>query len=153
MGRTTKAVAAAQANVFGQVFVAAQHLTRLADKELEPLGLTTSQWLLLAVVSRHPGGPPSLSEAAAIYGTSRQNVKQLARQLEARGYLELRADPEDARALRLHRTAAVASAFDTPQALRQQERFLSCLFDGLEAADVLALEGVLRRWLTLLAAP
>ncbi len=152
MRRAGETAAQTRATVFGQFFLVAQQLTRRADRELRPLRLTTAQWLLLAVVTKHPGGPPSLSQAAALYGCSRQNVKQVARQLAARGYLRLEADPEDARALRLHPTARVARAFDRPPALRRQVLFLSRLFDGLEDADVLALEGVLRRWLARLAA-
>ena len=45
---------AVRAEVFGQVFVLAQHLTRRTNAELEPLGLTTSQWLLLAVDLQAP---------------------------------------------------------------------------------------------------
>jgi DNA-binding MarR family transcriptional regulator len=144
---------APRAAVFGQVFLVAQQLTRHADRELEPLGLTTSQWLLLAVVTRHPGGPPSITEAAALYGTSRQNVKQVARQLEDRGYVRIETDPADARVLRLHPTAKVAASFDDPAAVRAQVRFLAQLFQGIEDADVAALEGVLGRWLSALAAP
>jgi DNA-binding MarR family transcriptional regulator len=147
--RTMKeqAASSASASVFAQAFLLAQHLARRADRELAPLGLTTSQRLLLAVVTRYPGKPPTLSEAAALYGTSRQNVKQVARQLESRGYLEITPDPNDARALRLHPTAAVARDFDHPQAHRRQLRFLRKLFDGLDEGDVVALEALLGRWL------
>jgi DNA-binding MarR family transcriptional regulator len=138
-------------DVFGQVFVLAQQLARRADAELAPLGLTTSQWLLLAVVTRHPRRPPSLSEAAAVYGTSRQNVKQVAGQLAARGYLELRADPGDARALRLHATAKVAEAFDRAPARARQRRFIRRLFTGLSDGDVGALGALLDRWLEALS--
>ena len=39
----------ARAQVFGSVFMIVQHLTRLADLQLAELGITTRQWLLLAV--------------------------------------------------------------------------------------------------------
>ena len=138
---------AARAEVFGQVFVLAQHLTRRTNAELEPLALTTSQWLLLAVVSRHQGDAPTLSEAAATYGTSRQNVKQVARQLVDRGYLELRTDPADARAVRLHATAKVADSFDSPAARQHEQRLFDTIFEGLDASDVTALGQLLGRWL------
>ena len=41
---------ATRAVLFGSVFVIVQHLTRTADRELADLGLTTRQWLLLAVL-------------------------------------------------------------------------------------------------------
>ncbi len=140
-------VAVARASAFAHVFLLAQHLTRRADRELQPLNLTTSQWLLLAVVTRYPGKPPTLSEAAALYGTSRQNVKQIALQLASRGYLLISTDPGDARALRLHTTPAVARDFDHPQAHQRQIEFLRELFDGLDGSDVVALEALLSRWL------
>jgi DNA-binding MarR family transcriptional regulator len=93
-----------------------------------------------------------LSEAAALYGTSRQNVKQVARQLESRGYLTITPDPNDARALRLRPTATVAREFDHPRARRRQLRFPRTLFDGLDDGDVVALEALLSRWLTRLRA-
>ena len=138
---------AARAEVFGRVFVLAQHLTRRTNAELEPLGLTTSQWLLLAVISHHPGEAPTLSEAAATYGTSRQNVKQVARQLVDRGYLELRTDPADARAIRLHATAKGAESFDSPAARQHEQRLFATIFEGLDASDVAALGQLLGRWL------
>ena len=144
---------AARFAVFGQLFLVAQHLARRADLELsrEGIALTTSQWLLLAIVSKREDGPPTLTEAAALYGTSRQNVKQLARQLEERGFLELKSDPEDARALRLHCTRKVSAAFDRPAAAERQKRFISRLFEGLPETDVVTLERVLSRWLSQLA--
>lgn len=137
-----------RAEVFGRLFLVAQQLTRRADEALASLGLTTSQWLLLAVIARHPAGAPSLSEAASLYGTSRQNVKQLARQLEAGGYVALRADPQDGRALRLHATAKVAKAFDRPRARVWQRRFITQLFAGFSDGDVMTLDTLLGRWLT-----
>lgn len=151
-GDDAEAAANARAQVFAHVFLLAQHLTRHADRELAPLALTTRQWLLLAVVARHPGRAPMLSEAAAIYGSSRQNVKQIALQLQARGYLEISPDAADARALRLHPTAAVARDFDHPQAQRRQLELLRQLFDGLDDPDVLALQALLQRWLARLRA-
>lgn len=141
---------ASRAEVFGQVFVLYQHLSRRANAELEPLGLTTSQWLLLVVVARHPGGAPTLTEAAATYGTSRQNVKQVARQLVERGYLALESDPGDGRALRMHATAKVAATFDGAAARAHERRLFDALFQGLDEADVDTLDRLLRTWLSTL---
>jgi DNA-binding MarR family transcriptional regulator len=135
-----------RAEAFGLAFLVAQQLTRRADAALEQVGLTTSQWLLLAVLARRfPGEAPRLSEAAAVHGSSRQNVKQIARQLEARGWLELRADPGDARALRLHLTRKVA-LFDRPSARARQARLMDELFAALGPGEVVDLERLLRRW-------
>ena len=143
----------ARAAAFGRVFVLQQHLARLADAALEPLGLTSRQWLLLAVLTRaFPGRAPSLTEAAAVYGSSRQNVKQVALGLEAKGYLRLLADPTDARARRLHVTKQVAE-FDSPAGQARAAELLRNAFDGLERDDVMALERLLGLWLHALAPP
>lgn len=140
-----------QAALFGSVFLLAQYLARRADQALEPLGLTTKQWLLLAVlVKRFPGERPTLSAAAAAYGSSRQNVKQIARQLEARGFLSLHPDAVDRRALRLGLTARVAE-FDAPARRAEQEAFLAEICAALDPAETGQLLGLLQRWLDALA--
>jgi DNA-binding MarR family transcriptional regulator len=125
-----------RAELFGSLFVLGQHLTRRADEALAPLDLTSRQWLLLAVLTRgFPGRAPTLSEAATAYGTSRQNVKQVALQLAARGYLTLTADGTDRRATRLVLTDEVAS-FDARFGAREQQEFLADAFGGLTAEQV-----------------
>lgn len=137
---------AIQAELFGTVFVLAQHLGRLTDAALEPLDLTSRQWLLLAVlVKAFPGTAPTLTEAASAYGSSRQNVKMIALQLRERGYLELRPDPSDRRALRLHLTPKVG-IFDQPDTRRRQKRLFSEVFRGLPEQDVRMLHSLVRRW-------
>lgn len=125
-----------QAEVFGSLFVLMQNLTRRVDEGLEPFGLRSRQWLLLAVLARaFPGHAPTLSEAATVYGSSRQNVKQLALQLAARGYLTLEDDPDDARAVRLRLSDTVA-ALDEPAARAEQAALLDDVFAGLTPDEV-----------------
>lgn len=136
-----------RAAVFGRVFVLHQHLARIADAALEPLGLTSRQWLLLAVLTRaFPGRAPTLTQAAAVYGSSRQNVKQVARGLVSRGYLDMTADPNDARATRLQVTPRVAE-FDDPEGQARSAALLASVFAGLARDEVMALERLLGRWL------
>jgi DNA-binding MarR family transcriptional regulator len=131
-----------ESEAFGLLFVLTQHLGRRADEALVPFGLTSRQWLLLAVLSRSAHAP-TLSEAAAAYGTSRQNVKQIALQLAARGYLRLEQDPADARAIRLVLTAKVAD-FDDPQAVAAQKALLDDVFAALSDDELAALERAAR---------
>jgi DNA-binding MarR family transcriptional regulator len=135
-----------RSELFGSAFVLVQHLGRRMDALLAPLDLTTRQWLLLAVLSK-AGRPLSLSEAAAAYGSSRQNVKAIALGLERRGYLRLAADPTDARALLLHPTPQVAQTFDTPEAQAQGADFLAGIFAGLSPTDLADLHRLLLAWL------
>ena len=137
-----------RATAFGALFVVAQHLDRLGDIALAPLGLTTKQWLLLAVISRgFPASAPSLTEAAALYGSSRQNVKAIAGGLVARGYLRLVPDPSDRRALRLELTPRT-SVFAGPDWAAREEAFFSFVFGGLTPAEVGVLADLMQRWLS-----
>jgi DNA-binding MarR family transcriptional regulator len=137
---------------FGTVFIVAHHLDLLGDVALAPLGLTTKQWLLLAIIERaFAGRRPTLSEAAAAYGSSRQNVKAMARALEAAGYLRLVPDAVDGRATRLEPTARVG-VFATPAWRAREAAFFEFAFGGLPAEDVARLAGLLQRWLSAVAA-
>jgi DNA-binding MarR family transcriptional regulator len=131
-----------ESEAFGLLFVLTQHLGRRADEALVPFGLTSRQWLLLAVLSRSVQAP-TLSEAASAYGTSRQNVKQIALQLAARGYLRLEQDPADARATRVVLTDKVAD-FDAPQAVAAQRALLDDVFTALSEDELAALESAAR---------
>ncbi len=137
---------------FASVFVVAQHLDRLGDVVLAPLGLTTKQWLLLAVVLRvFAGRPPTLTEAAAVYGSSRQNVKAIARGLQAAGYLRIVGDRDDRRASRLVATDRVA-AFDAPEWHARETALFSFAFGDLASEEVAVLAGLLGRWLAVVSA-
>ncbi|MCF7804962.1 MAG: MarR family transcriptional regulator [Candidatus Marinimicrobia bacterium] len=89
---------------FGYVFILAQRWQNLGDEFLGRWGLTTKQWLLLATMEHFPGGPPTLGEASEAYGSSYQNVRRIASDLEMAGFIKLKNDPEDKRTLRLHLT-------------------------------------------------
>lgn len=141
------ALLGARAEIFGSIFVVVQHLSRRADEELAALGLTTRQWLLLAVLTRgFPGRSPSLTEAAERYGSSRQNVKQIALGLEERGYVRLVPDEADRRTTRIQVTDRIA-VFDEPEMVARSSAMLADACAGLAPADTLALRDLLRSWL------
>ena len=138
---------AARAETFGSIFVVVQQLARRADRELEILDITTRQWLLLAVLTKwFPGRNPSLSEAAERYGSSRQNVKQIALGLEARGFVRLVPDPDDARATRIELTERVG-VFDEPGMVARAGAMLEDAFAGLAPDETIALRDLVRKWL------
>ncbi len=144
---------AARAELFGSIFVVVQHLTRRADAELAEMDLTTRQWLLLAVLTKwFPGRDASLTEAAERYGSSRQNVKQIAVGLEERGFLRLVPDPSDGRTTRLRLTGKVA-AFDEPASVARQAAMLADVTAGLTPEETLALRDLVVRWLAGVGAP
>lgn len=135
------------------MFTVVQHLSRLADRELAAMGLTSRQWLLLAVLTNgFPDEEPSLSEAAAKYGSSRQNVKQVAMGLQERGFVRLVADPNDARTTRIALTDRICE-FDEPDMLVRTEAMFDEAFAGLTPAQTRELMHLLRQWLAALATP
>jgi DNA-binding MarR family transcriptional regulator len=137
----------AASDAFGGAFVLVGHLTRLTDEGLADWGLTTRQWLLLAVLAKgFPGRAPTLTEAAAAYGSSRQNVKQIALGLEAQGWLRLAPDPGDGRAVRLELTDRVG-VFDEPEGRDRGRALLEAAFGTLTRDEVLELRHLLRSWL------
>jgi DNA-binding MarR family transcriptional regulator len=143
--------ASARHAALGAVFVVAQQLDRLGDVVLAPLGITTKQWLLLAIVERGFGGRhPTLSEAAALYGSSRQNVKAVAGGLAAAGYLRIVRYPADRRALRLVPTDRVA-VFATPDWRAREAAFFSDAFGDLTDGEITVLADLLTRWLAIVA--
>lgn len=143
----------ARAEIFGSVFLIAQHLTRRADRELADLGLTTRQWLLLAVLTKtFPGVSPTLSQAAQEYGSSRQNIKQMALGLETRGFVRLVADPADARATRIEVTELV-QAFDEPHMVQRTTAMLTDAFASLTPRETRDLRDLSRQLLAGLMTP
>ncbi len=137
-----------EAELFGRLFVYSQHLSRQADAALQPHGITNRQWLLLAVLVRaFPGEAPTLTQAADAYGTSRQNVKQVAQQLAARGFVALRSDPRDRRTTRIA-LAPRAAGFDAPHAVAEQSAFLAHTFADLTDDELSTLNTLIGRCLS-----
>ena len=135
--------------MFGSLLVLVQHLSRRVDEALKPLGLTSRQWLLLAVMERwFADQDPTLTEAAARYGSSRQNVKQVALGLERRGYLRLVPDRHDRRATRIKLTGKVA-ILDAPDTRAQRMQVLDSVFGGLGPDKVEALSELVSKWLAI----
>jgi DNA-binding MarR family transcriptional regulator len=131
--------------LFGSLFVFIQKLTRYVDERLGHFGITSRQWLLLAVVDNaFSGHAPTITEAAAIYGSSRQNVKQIALQLERRGWLRLEPDPADARVVRLALTEQIA-VFHDPTVQAEQAASVQAVFAGLDEHERRTLRDLVAR--------
>jgi len=142
---------ATRAELFGSVFVLVGHLTTRMDRELRELDLTTRQWLLLAVLDRlGRERPPTLTEAAAAYGSSRQNVKAIAEGLAARGWLHIQRDARDRRAVRLTLTDRI-DVFHQPDQERRAADLLGEVYAGLPPSDVADLHRLVTEWLGALA--
>ena len=90
---------ATRVRTFRLILVVAQTMRTMMDDLLRADRLTTQQAALISVAEALSG--PSLSRAAAALGTTRQNVKQVARALERKGFLRVVPDEDDARVRRL----------------------------------------------------
>ena len=119
-------------------------LERIMDAEFRQDGLTYKQWLVIAGINSIPGGPPSLGEVAGVIGTSHQNVRQLANQLEGKGFIDISRDPEDGRVLRLVTTAKNARHWASKDA--GHARRVLGMFEGLEDGEVSSLHDLMERF-------
>ncbi len=90
---------ATRVRTFRLIVVVSQAMRTMMDELLRADGLTTQQAALISVAEALSG--PSLSQAAGALGTTRQNVKQVARALERKGFLRVEQDEADARVRRL----------------------------------------------------
>lgn len=139
--------------LFGSVFVWMQQLTVAVDERLKDFGLTSRQWLLLGVLDRaFSGYAPTISEATTVFGTSRQNVKQVALQLERKGWLRLVPDPSDGRVLRLELTDRLA-VFQDPDVQADHAAFVLGVFGGLSQRERKSLLQMVSKCIACLSSP
>ncbi|OMF94460.1 MarR family transcriptional regulator [Paenibacillus sp. FSL R7-0273] len=92
--------------------------------------MTTKQWLLIAVILKSGSAAPTLSDLAAMTGSSRQNVKKMALLLEKQGLVELAKDAQDARIVRVRLTEACMVYLAGRSG--KEEKFMAELFNGFD---------------------
>lgn len=76
------------------------------DRDLAPLGLSLSEYEILAMVSEAPDGRMRMSELADIVVQSRSRLTHTANRLTERGWVTRQACPEDRRGVLLALTDA-----------------------------------------------
>ena len=111
------------------------------DRRVEPLGMTRSQWRAMIRLSRREGC--SQTELANDLGIQKPTLGKLVERLEAKGWLERRPDPADARTRRLFLSASAAPILDEMHA--QVDDVLEGIFDGLSREDAARLDATLMR--------
>jgi DNA-binding MarR family transcriptional regulator len=90
---------------FGFLIHDVSRLRRIVvDRALKPLGITRSQWWVLAFLSRHDG--MTQTSLAADLDLTKVAIGGLCDRMEASGYVQRRADPNDGRARRVFLTDA-----------------------------------------------
>ena len=117
---------------FGFLVHDVARLMRVAyDRRARELGLTRSQWWVLNNLFRNQG--ITQSELADILEIEKASLGRLLDRLEAKGWVERRADPADRRAKRLHLTGEVQALIRGLRALAADLR--ADAMDGLHEAD------------------
>jgi len=127
--------------IYGLLFAVSNKLQACADKILPDI--TSRQHFLLIVLSLFKDKYPSLKEVAGVVGSSYQNVKKLADNLEKKGFIELKRDEHDKRKYNLMMTDRVSTLSEVIN--EETEIFMRGLYEGLTKEDLRHTVAVLMR--------
>lgn len=129
--------------IFGRIFALSNRLQKLGDRVDDYI--TIKQWMLIEAIAQSEGQRLTIGEAAAMIGTSHQNVKKMALLLRRQGFLNLEKHPTDGRATVLSPTEHCTHYFTIragAEAAFLGEVFqdfdgdaLSCLYSGLHLLE------------------
>lgn len=130
-----------QRALFGMFFSFSNHLQAAGDTFYDEI--TCKQFFFLICLNLLEDCPPTLNELAQVMQSSHQNIKQMAKTLEAAGYVELRRDSSDRRKTRIYKTQ---KADDLQRKYRtQSEQFFEAFYAGISAEDLLTTFRVLNQ--------
>lgn len=101
------------------------------DRRVEPLGLTRTQWRTMVRLSRLEGC--TQTELAAELEIEKPTLGKLIERLEAKGWVERRADKQDGRSKRLYLTGKAKPVLDEIYTI--VEEMQARVFAGLSGAD------------------
>jgi len=113
------------------------------DNALKPLGVTRSQWWVLANLSRHDGEPTVQTDLARVLDVGKVALGGLLDRLEANGYVSRRTAPSDRRAKLVEMTPAGRSLLGLMQAratVLNEE-----MMRGMTAAEIDLVEDIMHR--------
>lgn len=86
-----------QKSIFGLLFKTANTLQTYLDHNLKGSGITSKQMLMMIMISSCNQENPTLKDVAQLWGTSYQNIKQIALKLEQKKLIEIIDNPNDKR--------------------------------------------------------
>ncbi len=112
--------------IFAALFDIANKLQILGDRKLKNTGVTTRQWFLTLLIQQMEPEAPSIGECARQMGTSHQNIRQITKRLEDRGFLRIQTDLKDQRIQRIHLTRKCREFWDSREG--EDITFISELF-------------------------
>lgn len=135
--------------LIADVYELAGHSRRTSETLARTAGQTTARWHVLSVVS---DGPRTVAGAARRLGLARQSVQRVVDGLVADGDLELRENPDHARAPLVAITPSGATVL--AELVRRSDADRATLLEraGVTAADLDGARAVLRRLSSALAA-
>mgnify|MGYP003019525560 CR=1 FL=1 len=116
--------------LFGALFVAANRVDTLMQRELKKYDVTTKQWLLSIVIDNLFQHSPTIKEVAKEMGSSHQNVKQIALKMARKGLLKMERDHKDARAVRLRPTGRNVNLWKRTK--KEGDAFTAALFADID---------------------
>ncbi|MEQ8174134.1 MAG: MarR family transcriptional regulator [Syntrophomonadaceae bacterium] len=90
--------------IFALLLITSNKMNTLLEREFKEFDVTTKQWFLSETIRSLFDTPPTLKELASEMGSSYQNIKQVALNLQQKGLLKLEKDKKDARVTRLRLT-------------------------------------------------
>ncbi len=123
-----------KADVFGQIFFAANLLQTISDRTFREEELTTKQWMLLAAVERAFDEAPGIKELARVMGSSHQNIKQIVLKLQRAGFVNLVQDENDKRISRVYLTDKVNAVFSKRH--EKDAKFINDLFEAFTENEI-----------------
>ena len=108
-----------------------RRVARAFDKQMEPMGLTRSQWNVVVYVAREPG--IAQSRLADKLSIGRMAVTGLIDRLEEKGFLERRDDASDRRVKRIYISDSAEEII--PKLQIAAETVGAAVFSGLSDPD------------------
>ena len=120
--------------IFAALFDVVNKLQILGDRKLKDTGVTTRQWFLTLLIQQMEPKAPSIGDCARQMGTSHQNIRQITKRLEARGFLRIQTDSKDRRTQRLYLTQSCREFWNSRSV--EDITFFSDLFNEFNEEEI-----------------
>ena len=115
----------------------------VVDKALRPLGITRSQWWVLANLSRDDGTAMMQTELARVMDVGKVTLGGLIDRLESAGLVKRQADPHDRRAKRIVMTQKGTRLLAEIQTIAKEVN--ACIMTGIPRTDIVRTEALLSK--------
>ena len=109
------------------------------DRRVEPLGLTRAQWRVMTRLNRLESC--TQTELATALEVEKPTLGKLIERLEVKGWVDRRADPNDARSKRLYLTPAARPVL--AEMHNEAEDVVAGIFAGLDGEEAARLHAML----------